>query len=113
MKLEIFAIFDTAAAAFLPPWTVPTRAMALRHLGELPESQPQHQFVRHAEQYTLFCLGSFDSTSGIITPCAPEAVSNLKVLFARVKVVSERPSVVALQERQNGVDPDLVMERAS
>lgn len=112
MNLEIFAVFDSAAAAFLPPWTVPTRAMALRALSELPESQPAHEFVRHAEHYTLFQVGTFDATSGVIKPCAPEAVSNLKVLFARVKV-SEKPSVVALRERQDEVDRDLVMERAS
>lgn len=86
MKFKMFSIFDAAAAAFLPPWTVPTEAMALRYLSDLPAAQPAHDFVRHSDQYTLFCLAEFDSANGLLSETTPVAVANLKVLFARVKV---------------------------
>lgn len=110
MKVEIFSVFDAAASSFMAPFTAPTEAVALRALVELPVQNPQHTFVRFSEQYTLFRLGELDLGDGMIHPCAPEAIGNLKVIFSRVKVA---PSVHALTERIEGADPDLVMERAS
>lgn len=83
MKLKIYAIFDQAAAAFLPPVTQPTEAMLVRSLRDLPEQNPKHAFVRHAEQYTVFCLGEFDEITGVISNIRQEAVVNLKVLFSQ------------------------------
>lgn len=108
MKFRMYSIFDSAAASFLPPWTIPTEAMALRHLGSLPQSQPGHDFVKYSEHYTLFFLGEFDADTGILSQKAPEAVSNLKALFARVKVAEPADALERLQadtgypERPNG-----------
>lgn len=82
MKHKVFAIFDSAAAAFLPPWTCPTEAMALRHLMDLQKAEPNHAFVRHAEHYTLFELGTLDDATGVLSDVKQEAVRNLHVLFA-------------------------------
>lgn len=95
MKHKVFAIFDQAAAAFLPPWCVPTEAMALRHLRDLAEREPQHSFVRHAEQYTLFTLAEFDDGTGMFSEIRQEAVRNLKVLFAKGPVSVESVQKVA------------------
>lgn len=106
MKFKVYSIFDSAAQSFLPPWTIGTEAMALRTLADLPNLQPQHDFVKYSEHYTLYCLGEFDAATGIFSELKLEAVSNLKVLFARVKVAEqlpdqeyvERPDGAALRE---------------
>lgn len=83
MRHKVFSIFDTAAAAFLPPFVVPTVGVVVRQLRDLPETQPTHPFVRHAEQYTLFELGAFDDSTGRFEDLGQEAVWNLKVLFSQ------------------------------
>lgn len=108
MKFKVFSIFDSAAAAFLPPWCLPTEGMALRQLKDLPDSQPAHQFVKHAEQFTLFQVAEFDDSTGVFSGRTPEAVVNLHVLFSRRVVVHGDGE--AIRDFSNGHDPETVME---
>jgi len=62
-----FSIFDQMAKAFLPPFFLPTEAMALRTFGDCCNSK-DHQFGAHPADYTLFELGFFDDSKGVFTP---------------------------------------------
>lgn len=66
MELLIFSIFDQAAGAFLPPFFVPTVAIAQRQFKQAA-NDATHSFAIHARDYTLFELGSFDQAKGNIT----------------------------------------------
>lgn len=90
MRYEIFSIFDGAAVAFFPPVFLATEALLTRELIKVRDRNPDHVFVKHSEQFTVFKLGEFDDSTGVITTCGQEAVVNLKVLFAR----GQRPTAV-------------------
>ena len=74
MKLEVFAVHDTAADAFLSPHFFQTPAIAIRAFGQSC-SQPDTQFHAHPSDYTLFHIGTFDQSDASLTPCTPHAVA--------------------------------------
>jgi len=60
---KCFAIFDSAAKAFLPPFHLPREEMAIRAFSDCVNS-PSHNFATHSEDYTLFHIADFDDTTG-------------------------------------------------
>ncbi len=64
MFLKIFSIYDNAAMAHLPPFFLPTDAMAKRSFGDCI-NDPKHQFSQHPDHYTLFEHGFFDQNEGM------------------------------------------------
>jgi len=73
-KLLLFSVFDSKAAAFLRPFWSETVGVAARIFTDAA-NDPQHEFCRHAEDYTLFQLASFDQVRGVVEPwVAPESV---------------------------------------
>ncbi len=67
MKHEIFSIFDSAARAYLPPFVLPEETMAIRVFSDCVNSG-DHQFGAHPGDYTLFNLGVWDNSKGVIMP---------------------------------------------
>lgn len=65
MILQIFTIHDQKANAFLPPWFLPLEPMAIRVFADCV-NDPQHQFCKHPEDYTLFRLGTFNDENAEI-----------------------------------------------
>jgi hypothetical protein len=63
----IYSVYDSKAEAYLPPFFLPTKAAALRAFGDAAVD-PKHQFAAHPEDYTLFELGTYEETTGSITP---------------------------------------------
>lgn len=67
MRLKAFAIFDDKAKAFLPPFFLPERAIAVRTFADCVNNK-EHAFGRHPADYSLFQVGDFDTDSGLISP---------------------------------------------
>lgn len=67
MLFKVFVIYDDKARAYLPPWTLPEVPQAIRTFGDAL-ADPNHDFSKHPEDYTLFQLGEFDSSSGVLVP---------------------------------------------
>lgn len=63
----LFSIYDSKAQAYQTPFGSQTVATALRSF-EGAVTEEGHQFNKHAMDYTLFQVGSFDETTGVITP---------------------------------------------
>lgn len=74
IKLEIFSIRDSKAELFIQPFHAPTIAAGLRTF-ETAVNEQQSQFFQHSDDYTLFHIGTFDQSTGIIT--ALDAAANL------------------------------------
>lgn len=82
MKSLVFSVQDKAIGAFLPPFFARSRGEAIRSFSEAV-NQKDHQFFRHAADYTLFALGEFDDGSGLMAPTEPmRVVSALEVLVS-------------------------------
>jgi len=65
MKHQIFAIYDSKAGAYLPPWTIHKEEMAIRLFADMIHD-PNHQFAKNPADYTLFKIGTYDDNSAMI-----------------------------------------------
>ncbi|WNK14907.1 MAG: nonstructural protein [Microvirus sp.] len=76
MKL-ICALRDSKAEAFLPPFVIDSRGLAIRSVGDAVNSSENTPLSKHPEDFGLYELATFDELKGIIDPHAlPIAVIN-------------------------------------
>ena len=61
----IFSIYDEKANAYLPPFYLPNEQMAIRAIQDCV-ADTEHNFHKHAEDYTLFNIGTFDDQNAEI-----------------------------------------------
>lgn len=64
MIIKIFTVFDSKAEAYLPPFSFGQVGEAIRSFLDAAGA-PDHKFNTHAEDYTLYHLGTFDDSQGI------------------------------------------------
>lgn len=67
MKLKIFAIHDAKAEAYLQPFFMANKGTAIRAITDTL-AQREHQFSKYPEDFTLFELGEYDDSNGIVSP---------------------------------------------
>lgn len=72
-NIMIFAIFDKKAVAYQQPFYYLQKGQALRAFEDAV-NDPQTAFNKHPEDYSLFQLGKFDDTSGIINSDKPQFI---------------------------------------
>lgn len=63
MRLVVVAIIDSAVAAYMRPFFVPSTAVAVRSFRD-EVSNPESPMHKHPEDYILFHVGFFDEDSG-------------------------------------------------
>lgn len=90
--LRMFCVHDVKAEAFAKPFAVPTRGIAIRAFAD-QVNNPDSDLHKHPEDYTLFQIGEFDESTGMIQPQAPESLGSA-VQYLEVVV----PSSPALAE---------------
>lgn len=66
MIKKVFAILDTKAEAFLPPFMMHTIGEAERAISECCNDE-KHNFFKYAEDFNLYELGSWDDSNGVYT----------------------------------------------
>jgi len=67
MRHGLYAIRDKCAAAFLPPFSLPMDAMAVREFARAA-NMDDHKFGTNAEDFSLYKLGHYEDDSGVIAP---------------------------------------------
>lgn len=84
MILEIYSALDRAVKAYMQPFFVRSRGEALRSFTDAVNSQ-DHQFHKHAGDYSLWFLGRYDDATGSFAAVEPErVVTALEVLVDEV-----------------------------
>lgn len=71
VRLGVFSVLDSKAAVFGTPWFARTRGVAVR-MFVAAVNQPDHDWHRFAEDYSLHQVGEWDEVLGALVPCAPE-----------------------------------------
>ncbi len=61
------SIFDVKAEAWHQPLFFQTEGQAIRAFGDTVNT-PESDFLRHAEDYTMFAIGWFDIRTGEVIP---------------------------------------------
>ena len=65
MMLQVVAVKDRAADAFMRPFFVPTIGMAVRSFqDEVNRQSADNAMFAHPEDYDLYSLGQFDEEAG-------------------------------------------------
>ncbi len=80
MKLNLYTIYDTAAACYKNPFALQTDEQAKREFGDIFDGD--NPISTHPEHYYLVKLGSFDNSNGDITstPGKPTLLTGLEAL---------------------------------
>lgn len=73
MIVKAFSIYDEKAAAFMPPFFLQTRGMAVRAFSDLAKDKT-HEVSKHAEDYSLYEVGEFDQRSGSLVGVIPSII---------------------------------------
>lgn len=63
MRLKVFGIYDSKTEAYLPPFMMSTIGEAERAITN-HVNDPEHNFCKYAEDFTLFELGLWDNLTG-------------------------------------------------
>lgn len=65
MILEMVAVFDDAASAFMRPFFVASKGMAVRSFrDEVNRASDDNVMYKHPEHFALYYLGQFDDGVG-------------------------------------------------
>lgn len=63
---NMFTIYDSKAEAYLPPFVLPEKAMAIRSFSDCA-NDPTHAFYRNPGDYTLMHIGTYDDATAKIS----------------------------------------------
>lgn len=62
-RLKVFSVYDSKVGAFLQPFIMKTKGEALRGWSDVV-NDPNTQFHKHPEDYSLFEIAEWDEDSG-------------------------------------------------
>lgn len=80
MIMRIFSVRDVQVEAYLQPFFSPTEGAAIRSLMEAANDSA-HQFFKNSSDYSLYLLGEFDDSTGVITPTDPKRIVSVSELI--------------------------------
>lgn len=70
IALQMYSVRDEKAGAFLRPFCADTHGLAVRSFGDAVRD-PEHEMHRHAEDYSLWYVGTFDCLEGSVVGVVP------------------------------------------
>ena len=73
MKLCQYTIFDNVHEAYHHPYSMENDAMALRQFANMANDDTQ--IAKNPEDYSLWALGSFETTTGIFKTHDPKKLA--------------------------------------
>lgn len=73
MILQVFTVYDHAVQSYLPPFFVRSKGEAIRSFTEAVNAEG-NQFNKHAADYTLFALGTYDDDGAVFMVDVPHRV---------------------------------------
>lgn len=84
MKLIVFAIQDRQVGSFMTPYFMQSEGQAIRSFAdEVNRAAEDNILYRHPDDFSLFCLGEFEST---VAEFVMEKIPRLIVTGSSVKV---------------------------
>lgn len=83
--VEIFTIYDSKSLSYGKTTQAPNRHVLIRDLVNMfrePAQQKENSLYINAEDYSIFKIGEYSNTTGLITAQPQEHVANLHDLRA-------------------------------
>lgn len=72
--MKLYSVYDSKAEAYLPIFESATHATAIRSF-ETAVKQDGTPFNLYPGDYTLFCVGSKDELTGVVSPEEPSHIN--------------------------------------
>lgn len=103
MELFIYSIYDKKTQIYARPFLLQNDATAIRAIQTT--IMDQKELASYPDDYQVSCLGSFDETTGLITPNkVPQIISECAPLLHaahRNALQNPDPRQMQIQETQN------------
>lgn len=81
--LVLMSVRDSKLDAFVNLFTSPSRAAGARAFSDVV-NDPSGSVFKHPDDYTLYQVGTFDDSTGVVTPhTTPEHVASARSLLAK------------------------------
>lgn len=88
MRLNIYAIYDTASGAYMRPFFVHSDGQAIRAFSDIA-TDANHDIGKHPEDYTLYRIGTYDDQNGKLHPEDPSSLATAMALVAASRNVNK------------------------
>lgn len=69
-ELKVYSIYDEKMECYNTPYFNLNHRVASRNFGDLANDDKSSVY-RHPEDYSLYCIGAFDDSTGMINPYDP------------------------------------------
>lgn len=84
MKLQIFCVRDIATDQFGTPMFLVSSGQAIRSFGdECNRAEKDNQLYTHPDDFELYTLGTYETTSGLFDTGVPQQIATGKSLKVR------------------------------
>ena len=93
MEINVYAIYDVAAACYKQPFMIRTDGEALRGFMDLAVSD-ENDIGKHPEHFQLFKLGRFNDGSGLYSENTPKLLATAQEMVAKAQEPIEQQPVV-------------------
>lgn len=89
MIVQMFALYDEKVAAFLTPFPAQSVGHAVRIMEERAQD-PNFPLRRHPQDFTLYCIGSFDDASASLKSLEEPSLVSKGNELVRAKMTDDR-----------------------
>lgn len=83
----LFCVYDSKVEGYLPPWSAVNRAVAIRQF-ESAVLDEGTEFHKHADDFSLWYVGSFDPNTGEVKSMPMGSVINAHQILAKREELS-------------------------
>lgn len=88
MKMNVYSVFDSKLASFGRPWYEMTDASAIRVFQDAvnDSSNPNNQWYKHPEDFSLYSIGEFDDSDGKLVSNLPLSLVTASAIYKPSKL---------------------------
>ncbi len=104
MQHQMFVVYDSKANAYMQPWFLTQQAMAQRAFSDCV-NDPDHNFGRHPEDYTLFNIGEFNDQTAQVQWQPPKSCGNGLEYIIQIPDEKQKPFAFADEMDIAGQEP--------
>lgn len=83
MKFWVFSVHDSKGETYNTPMFLPAKGMAVRAFGD-QANDPGSEINKHPEDYTLFCIGEYETDTGLLVPLKTPQSLGVAIEFLEV-----------------------------
>lgn len=73
--MRVFSVYDKVLGEYMTPFFAKNVGLALRSFQDLVRDN-RSVVAQHPADFVLYQIGTFEGTSGALSPCEPQHVAN-------------------------------------